>query len=188
RLLDLDQVPWSKRLMKEHLEIKEAGEKGEEKSASDRVPATSPSHPLAAYTGDFEHPGYGVISVTLDGEQLQGTFNNIQFPITHYHYDIFELKAERFDADLKVSFTANVKGDIDTLIAPFEVTASDIVFKRVPSKQMQTRSFLEPFAGEYSLLGESLIVALKGESTLFVSVPGQPVNFGILWAGFLTIR
>ncbi|MDQ2904514.1 MAG: serine hydrolase [Chloroflexota bacterium] len=174
RLLDLDQVPWSERMMKEHLEIKEAGEKGKEKSASDRVPATSPSHPLTAYTGDFEHPGYGVISVTLDGEQLQGTFNNMQFPLTHYHYDIFELKIERFDIDLKVSFTANVKGDIDTLIAPFEVTASDIVFKRVPSKQMQIRSFLEPFAGEYTLMGESLIVALKGESTLFVSVPGQP--------------
>ncbi len=174
RLLDLDQVPWSERLMKDHLEIKEAGEKGKEKSATDRVPDTSPSHPLAAYTGDFEHPGYGVISVTLDGEQLQGTFNNMQFPLTHYHYDIFELKVERFEIDLKVSFTANVKGDIDTLIAPFEVTARDIVFKRVPSKQMQTRSFLEPFVGEYSLLGESLVVALKGESTLFVSVPGQP--------------
>lgn len=160
--------------MKDHLDFKEAQKKGKEQSASKRVADTNPSHALAAYTGDFEHPGYGVLSVTLNEGELQATFNAMTFPIRHYHYDIFELVLERWEEVMKISFLTNVKGDIDTLIAPFEPTGSDIVFKRVPSRQMRERSFLEQFVGVYEFMETQIVVVLKGDHTLSVSMLGQP--------------
>src|SRR5581483_5464467 len=153
RLAGLDTIDWSARYKKDWAEIKEAEKKGKEKSETDRVANTHPSHELDAYVGDYEHPGYGVIAITREGDGLQASFNNITAALKHYHYDIFDLQIERFDLDLKVSFLTNFKGDIDTLVAPLEVTARDIVFKRVASKEMTERSFLEQFVGAYELMG-----------------------------------
>ncbi len=174
RLLNLEQVPWDERLMKQHKELKEGQQKGEEKSETDRVHGPHPSHPLEAYTGDYAHPGYGTLSIRLDGKQLQATYNDMTFPLKHYHYDIFELKIERFEIDLKISFLTNVKGDIDTITAPFEPTVQDIVFKRVPNKQMTDKSFLEQFVGEYEVLEMIATVTLKGEHALSISLLGEP--------------
>jgi CubicO group peptidase (beta-lactamase class C family) len=174
RLAGLSETPWSERFMKEHLATKEAEQKGQQQSAAKRVTGTAPSHPLEAYTGDFGHPGYGLFSVTLNDGELRGTFNDMVLPLRHYHYDIFELELERMEEVLKVSFLTNVKGDIDTLIIPFEPTGHDIVFKRVPNRQMQDRAFLEQFVGVYEFMDMQVVVAFKGEHTLSASLLGQP--------------
>lgn len=174
RLVGLDETPWSERFMQEHRGFKEAEKAGKEQSEVKRVAGTNSSHPLAAYTGDFGHPGYGVFSVTLEDGALQGLFNEMTFPLQHYHYDIFELALEQSDEKMKVSFQTNVRGDIDTLVAPFEPTGNDIVFKRVPEKAMRERAFLAQFVGVYELLGMELIISLKDEHTLSASVAGQP--------------
>ncbi|HZU70365.1 MAG TPA: serine hydrolase [Ktedonobacteraceae bacterium] len=174
RLLGLDEVPWSDRLKKFWTDIKEAQEKGKEKTEADRVPNTRPSHSLDAYTGEYEHPGYGIFAVELEGDRLLGTFNSMTFPLKHYHYDTFELFLEKFDVHMKVSFFTNVRGDIDTLSAPLEETVKDIVFHRLPPKDMTGKHFLERFVGEYEVMGLTMTIALKGEHSLMVSLPMQP--------------
>jgi CubicO group peptidase (beta-lactamase class C family) len=174
RLLGMDEVPWSERNRKIYTEVKQAGEKGKEKTETDRVPDTHPSHALDAYTGEYENVGYGVISIEREGEELQIKFNSIVGPLKHYHYDIFELVVEKFDLSMKVSFTTNVRGDIDGFSAPLEPLVKDIVFKRVARKEMTEKSFLEQFVGDYEVLGMTATVALKGEKTLSLAIPGQP--------------
>ena len=174
RLAGLTETPWSERFIKEHLALKEAEQKGKEQSEAKRVTGTTPSHPFEAYTGVFEHPGYGIFSVTLNEGELQGTFNDMTFPLRHYHYDIFELVLERMQEVMKVSFLTNVKGGIDTLITPFEPTGNDIVFKRVPNRRMRDRAFLEQFVGVYEFMEMQIMVVLKGDHTLNASLPGQP--------------
>jgi CubicO group peptidase (beta-lactamase class C family) len=174
RLLDLDETPWNERFMKERLGFKEAEQLGKEKSKTKRIAGIGPSHPLEAYPGDFEHPGYGALSVTLNEGELHGMFNDIEFPIRHYHYDIFEFVLERLGEEMKASFLTNVQGDIDRLIVPFEPTGNDIVFKRVPNKQMRDRAFLEQFVGVYEFMEMQIVVSLKGEHALSASFPGQP--------------
>ena len=175
-LLGMDETPWNERFMSQHNEFKEAQKKGKEKSEVDRVPDTRPSHPLAAYAGDYAHPGYGVLAVRLneDGRSLQATFNNMVFPLTHYHYDIFDMRIERFEIELKASFSTGVKGDITSITAPLEPTGNDIVFKRLPDKEMTEKSFLGQFAGAYEVLGMIITIASKGEHTLYASIPGEP--------------
>jgi CubicO group peptidase (beta-lactamase class C family) len=176
RLLDLDQVSWSERFMKEHNELKAGQKQGKEKSESDRIPDTRPSHELSAYTGDFTHSGYGTFTIKLNdaADELHGSFNNMDFPMKHYHYDIFDINVERFEIRLKATFSTNVKGDIDSVSMPLEPTVKDIVFKRVPGKEMMEKSFLEQFTGEYEILGTIMTVSLKGEQALSVSLPGEP--------------
>src|SRR5207248_5464013 len=97
RLLGLDETPWSERSMKLRDEMIEAHKKGKEKSGTDAVAGTHPSHPLEAYSGDYSHPGYGTISIKLGGDQLKAVFNHMEMPLKHYHYDIFEMVNERFE-------------------------------------------------------------------------------------------
>jgi CubicO group peptidase (beta-lactamase class C family) len=174
RLLNLDPIPWSDRFKKDDDEIKAAAKKSKEKTASQRQTGTQPSHPLADYAGDFEHPGYGLFSVGLEGNDLKVIFNSMSFPLEHYHYDIFELTWELFDTRLKVSFFTDVKGNIQRLSVPLEPAVDEIVFTRIADKRMKEKRFLEQFTGTYELLGMKLIVSLKGEDTLVATIPGQP--------------
>ena len=174
RLLRLEQTPWNARLQHERAEEKEAEQRGQEQSAIGRVPDTHPSHTLAAYTGDYAHPGYGTFAVRLQGEQLQAMFNSMAGELRHYHYDIFEAHIEQLEMPLKVSFATNVQGDIEALAVPLETTASDIVFRRLPDPKLREKSFLEQFVGIYEVHNTDMIVALKGENALQVSVFGQP--------------
>lgn len=174
RLLGLDQAPWNDRFKQDDATIKEAAEKGKEKSAATAVPGTHPSHSLDSYAGDFAHPGYGVLSITLDGEQLTAAYNGLTFPLTHYHYDVFELTFELFEMRMKARFSTSVQGDIESVTVPLEPTVPEIVFARLPRKELTDRRFLERFTGEYEIMGASLVVSLKGENTLLVSIPGLP--------------
>ncbi|HEU5369393.1 MAG TPA: DUF3471 domain-containing protein, partial [Ktedonobacterales bacterium] len=174
RLMGLDETPWSERFMQEHRGMKAAQQQGKEQAKQKRVEGTSPSHPLEAYTGDYEHPGYGTLSITLNDGKLESHFNGMTFPIRHYHYDIFEFVMEAWDEVLKASFLTNVQGDIDSIVVPFEPTANDIVFKRAPDKQMREQAFLEQFTGIYEFLDTRVVVSLKGEHTLNAAISGFP--------------
>src|SRR5713101_5874986 len=56
RLLGLDQTPWIQRGLDIRLKAKAAGTQARKKAGEDRVPSTKPSHALADYVGDYEHP------------------------------------------------------------------------------------------------------------------------------------
>jgi CubicO group peptidase (beta-lactamase class C family) len=174
RLLGLDEVTWNERFKKFWTAFKEAEEKGKEKTEADRVVGTHPSHSLDAYIGEYEHPGYGIFSVTFEDDQLKGTFNSKSNLLKHYHYDTFELVIETFDTTMKVSFFTNARGDIDSLSAPLEPTVKDIIFRRLPPTAMTDKRFLERFVGEYEVMGLTMTIALKGEQSLAVSLPQQP--------------
>src|SRR5438477_9752956 len=109
-----------------------------------------------------------------DEEQLKASFNSMAFPLTHYHYDIFEATFERFGLQMKISFSTNIKGDIESVTIPFEPTVKEIVFKRIASKEMTEKSFLEQFTGTYEFMDRSLTIVLRGERILIASVPDQP--------------
>jgi hypothetical protein len=174
RLLGLDEVAWSERFKKFWIALKEAEQKGKEKTEADRVASTHPSHSLDAYVGEYEHPGYGIFSVKLEDDQLRGMFNSMSSLLNHYHYDTFEMVLETVDVHMKVSFFTNTRGDIDSLSTPFEPTVKDIIFRRIPPTEMTGKLFLEQFVGEYEVIGLTMTIALKGEHSLAVSLPMQP--------------
>lgn len=176
RLLGLEPVDWNGRLKERQKKQRESEEEAKKKGYTPRKEGTRLSHTLVEYAGEYEHPGYGVARVALGEEGLQLTFNRIESPLRHFHYDVFEVPEDPLNPfeKMKVMFLPNLQGDIDTLKLPLEPNVAEIVFKRLPAQEMRQRSFLEPLVGEYELGPTTLNISLKGDDTLILTVPGQP--------------
>jgi hypothetical protein len=103
RLLGMDQTPWSERQLEIRLKNKKAGTDARAKANEGRVPNTEPSHSLAAYTGAYESPAYGVMTIGLQGNQLQFDFHKIRMPLTRFHYDRFDTPDDEQDGKWSVN-------------------------------------------------------------------------------------
>jgi hypothetical protein len=176
RLLDLPRIDWVGEALDKRGKAKEAEEAAKKKKEIVRVPGTKPAHPLEAYAGDYENAGYGVLKVALAGGHLEATYNGITQPLEHWHYEVWNGAKGASDPvleDMKFMFLTNMKGDVDSVEAPFEPEVKDIVFKRRPDARMTDPAYLGTFVGRYELSGQIVTVSLRG-SVLTLDVPGQP--------------
>src|SRR5581483_4839270 len=132
RLLGLKEEPWNERI-KQGYEYVMKALMAQEQPSIERVPDTQPSHPLAAYTGDFVHPAYGIVSIQLEGERLTFSYNARTFFLAHYHFDTFQIEGV-IDLELPIttylSFGTNLEGEIESLATKLEPTVKEIVFTR----------------------------------------------------------
>jgi CubicO group peptidase (beta-lactamase class C family) len=178
RLLGLDQVPWGQRYLASEAGGKKSEQEAKDRGFTSRKLGTHPSHDLKDYAGDYSNPGYGIMTIEPDGAAFRLTFNKIGRKLEHYHYDTFQTPADPLDPfeKMKVQFLTDLDGDISSISAPLQPDVKDIIFTRMPDRQLSQRSFIEPFAGDYEIQGspQPLKVSLRGENTLIVSVPGQP--------------
>jgi CubicO group peptidase (beta-lactamase class C family) len=174
-LLDLTPVDWSTRmkLEEERAESAKLKETGKE---PDRILGTKPSHKLADYSGEYENLGYGNSIIESDGKELIVKYNDFTGKLIHWHYDVFRADIKDFeDQKILFTFSANAKGDIDKISSPLEPLVSEIVFMKKPSGEMRDTKFLAKLAGDYEIGGEIAKFAIKGESILTLSLPGQPL-------------
>jgi hypothetical protein len=173
RFIDGKQVPWNARMQARRKEMREGEKRGKGKRQTDRIRGTRPSHKLEAYAGTYRHPGYGPIRIECDGSKLTAFYNNLEFDMTHYHYDVFQLVFDRFDITMLVSFGTDKRGTVSTLMAPLEATLNDIVFERQPDAAMTDPELLATFSGSYEVMGNPLVIELTG-NTLHATFPGLP--------------
>lgn len=176
RLLGLDQVDWDKRFKDEVAKGKAEDEKAAKEEDKDRKLNTQPSHPLADYVGDYENSAYGTASVVKDGDGLRLKTPLLEGPLSHYHYDVFEMKAMLLGTEQKskVAFASDLKGNIASLSIQLEPSVKDIVFTRAADKGMMEKGFLEKFVGTYILSGAEVKIELKEGKGLVLTIPGQP--------------
>jgi CubicO group peptidase (beta-lactamase class C family) len=128
RLLGLEPRPWSERMREETAKMREALRSGQESVA--RVENTSPSHDLDAYTGQYEHPGYGMLTITRDGEGLRLAMNAVDEPLAHRHYDVFDFEVPLYGIRFAATFLIGADGGIGSVSIPFQPGSSPIVFDR----------------------------------------------------------
>jgi len=128
RLLGLDPAPWNDRNKEEVAKAREAQQKAEKDGDANRKASTQPSHALADFAGEFEHPGYGTLRIE-HGSDLKLTYNGLTSPLRHYHFDVFEATADQFEK-MKFTFVLNGKGDVDRVLVPLQIGVGDIVFTR----------------------------------------------------------
>jgi CubicO group peptidase (beta-lactamase class C family) len=89
-LLGLEERDWNSQLKGFVDKVKGQAKEAKEQSDKDRKTDTHPSHPLADYAGDFEHPGYGILKIKEADGKLTATYNRMEMDVEHYHYDVFE--------------------------------------------------------------------------------------------------
>ncbi len=135
RLLGLDILPWPERIEQWNKKLKAQAEEAKQKALAGRKQGTSPSHPLADYAGSYEHPGYGKLTVRLEGDALKAIYNGIEMTLAHHHYDVFLLTAAADDTELflLVPFETDIEGNIARVKVGFEPTVEPIVFARAAS-------------------------------------------------------
>ncbi|MBP1766051.1 MAG: hypothetical protein H6P98_166 [Candidatus Aminicenantes bacterium] len=135
RMLGLDQIDWSGRLLKVWQKVLDMIAEMKEKTASSRKEGTRPSHPLADYAGEYEHPGYGTFKITAEGDRLKGYYNGHEWPVSHLHYDIFSFEFWMLGFAFPGTFLSDHDGTIDRLSLPLESSVKEIVFTRKKDKQ-----------------------------------------------------
>lgn len=176
RLLGLEPVGWNARFLEDERKSLASEEEAKKKGFTLQKPGTHASHDLGDYVGEYENPGYGVLRIERDGDNLKLSLNLLSSPLRHFHYDVFETPENPLNPveKTKVQFFMDVKGEIASLSMPLEPHVKDIVFARRAPKAMSERSFLEPFVGQYEVGGATATVTIQGENTLVMVIPGQP--------------
>ena len=145
RLLAMDQTPWSERRLKIRLANKKAGTEARAKAGGDRVPNTKPSHPLSDYAAEYENPAYGIVKIGCKSEQLDFTFHEFQYPLSHFHYDRFDTPDDEQYGRFSVNFRTNPQGDISEAV--MSIDEAEVVFTRKP--EVLDPKLLEKLAGTY---------------------------------------
>lgn len=172
RLLGMDQTPWSERGLIDRGKGKQLDREGRQKAGGDQVAGTSPSHPIADYIGQYEHPAYGAITISMKDSSLQFNFHKITLPLNHYHYDRFDTPNDEEDGLWSVNFFSNPQGEIDR--ATMSLDESGATFARRVDTALSTPQVLAQYIGKYDFAGATVEVTLGNDNYLYLSVPGQP--------------
>jgi CubicO group peptidase (beta-lactamase class C family) len=174
RLLSLPPIDWYGEATTRRKAAQGVEKDSEGKRDLFRKTGTRPSHPLADYAGDYEHPGYGTLKVAVSGNRLEMTYNGITTPLSHYHYEVFraEASADPTFADTLFSFAGDPQGNVAAVSAPFEPAVPDAVFRKKPEARYFDPAYLGRLVGDYDLGALSIEISLSGD-TLIAQPAGQ---------------
>ena len=121
--LGLSPIDWNKRAV-EQMEARRASEPAEK-----RVEGTRPAHGLGDYAGEYVHPAYGLMSVSLKDGGLEVSYKGFVSPLEHWHYETFRLSASDLEGE-KLTFRTDADGKVTGISGALEPAVKDIVFER----------------------------------------------------------
>jgi CubicO group peptidase (beta-lactamase class C family) len=174
RLLGLNQTPWSERRLKDRQAARKEDKAGRGKSGGERIANTNSSHKLQDYAGEFEHPAYGVLSVSMQNDSLQMNFHNIVLPLRHFHYDRFDTPNDEQYGVFSLNYSTSPQGEVDQIVISLD--ESEVSFTRKADASLSDPKTLQQYAGKYVTAGGSVFeVVLKSDNLLYLVFPGQPM-------------
>ncbi len=89
-----------------------------------RVEGTKAAHALGGYAGEYEHGGYGRVTVSESGDGLRLVRAGQTLELKHWHFDTFAAGRER------VTFLTNADGAVGALRIRLEPAVAEIEFVR----------------------------------------------------------
>jgi len=149
---------------------------GEARTARRVVPDASLPRPLEAYAGEYEHPGYGTLTITLEEGTLRPHLGTMDLSLSHRHYETFDLEWHEL-GDLRafpLMFGSDPDGDITDLTVPFEPSVDALKFSRLPDARGKDPEVLRRLAGPYTMGPIEILVAQRNDQVLTVTAPGAP--------------
>jgi hypothetical protein len=178
RICGNEPVPWLDRLRDLRRKGLAQQEVDEQTQKTARKPNTQPSHDLAEYAGDYEHPGYGQMTITRTGDTLHWAYRGLAAPLSHRHYDTFEVPQIPYELNpdrLAISFTTDRDGSIASLSAQLEPMVADIVFRRAPAGDCMDAGFRKTCVGRYKYGAVTHVVSLDADGQLTLKPDYQPL-------------
>jgi CubicO group peptidase (beta-lactamase class C family) len=187
RLLGLSLTPWSERFKVIRVAEKQALETARAQAHYESGLPGKPSHDIADYTGEFEDPAYGVLTISRADESLQFGFHRIHLPLSRVRYDRFDTPDDPQHGRWTVNFLIGVNGDVDRAEMPID--GGVVVFRRRVPAALANVDTLRRFVGTYGNSSvASIDVVLRGDSSLAIKdsrgrlqrlVPVQPNRFRV---------
>jgi hypothetical protein len=179
RVCGKEPIPWLDRFRERRRKTVAQLDVDRQARKATRRPDTKPSHELADYAGDYDHPGYGRITITHGEGTLHWAYRGMCEPLAHRHYDTFELPDGRLVGRLlpdrlTISFSADREGNIASLAAPFEPLVKDIVFIRMAAGDCANPVFRQRCVGAYSYGAIAIVVAQDSDEQLTMTVTREP--------------
>lgn len=136
RMLGLARIDWHARAKAQTVRADSISKARRAEDLKNRVAGTSPSHPLDAYAGRYEHPGYGLLVIRRTAEGLEATLDSHTAPLAHVHFDAFEVAPDSPTAgmlqNVRFNFGLDAKGAVSSVRVPMEPAVAAIEFTRVP--------------------------------------------------------
>ena len=71
------------------LHLQRVDERSKAEAGLPRLPNTRPSLPLADYTGKYQHPAFGTVTIGLDRQTLTWSWGKTRSALEHWHFDTF---------------------------------------------------------------------------------------------------
>jgi CubicO group peptidase (beta-lactamase class C family) len=132
---------------------------------------------LDAYAGEYEHPGYGTVAITLEDGALRPHFGTMDLRLAHRHYETFDLELHELGDQphaFPLMFLSDPDGDITAFTVPFEPSVEPLRFSRLPDARATDPEFLGRLCGTYVMGPIEIVVARKNAQVLTVAGPGAP--------------
>jgi CubicO group peptidase (beta-lactamase class C family) len=174
-LLGLEPIDWFS-VFKARFDTLVAGMQ-EARAARRVVPGAPLPRPLDAYAGEYEHPGYGTLTISLDAGTLRPRLGTLDISLTHRHYETFDLEWHELGDQSHVfplMFLSDPDGDITALTVAFDSTVAPLRFDRLADAQARDPDVLRRLCGTFAMGPIEIVVALRGDHVLTVTVPGVP--------------
>jgi len=131
RLLDHAPAPWGERVLDLMTSLAQGRTEALEQH---RAAATSapPSRPLQVFCGRYEHPAYGHLDVSLDGDALVPGFHELgsRVSLRHRGHDAWDLWFSADEVSCPLVFHQDKDGAIASLSVALEEAVAPIVFAR----------------------------------------------------------
>jgi hypothetical protein len=188
RLLGLYHTPWSERELELRMKNKAAAKAARAQAGADRVPGTRPSHPLADYAGEYEHPAYGVLAISEQGSGEKGSgetpdlffeFHRIRLPLSHFHFDRFETPDDEQDGRWSVNFQTSPQGEVDKVLMSLD--QAEVTFTRRVPAVLSAAATLQQYVGTYEAPDITVQAVLKEDGTFGLEIPGNPFQALLPW-------
>lgn len=178
RICGKEPVPWLDRFRDLRRKALAQREIDDQTRQAGWKPNTRPSHALAEYAGNYEHPAYGRITITQAGESLHWAYRTFSGPLSHRHYDTFEVPRVPYELNpdhLAITFTTDRDGNVASLSAQFEPLVADIVFPRAPSGDCMDATFRTACVGRYRHGSITHAVSQEADGQLTLKPDFQPL-------------
>ena len=142
-----------------------------------RVVPDAPRPSLEAYAGEYEHPGYGTLTITAEDGALRPQLGTMDLSLVHRHYETFDLEWHELGGQVPVfplMFLANPDGDITALTVPLEPSVKPLRFDRRPDVRAQDPEVDRRLCGTYVMGPVEIVIAQRGDQVLTATTPGAP--------------
>jgi CubicO group peptidase (beta-lactamase class C family) len=176
RLSGKDPVDWLERFKSRKLEALAQGAADREAHSAVRRSEAGHARPLSEYAGEYEHPGYGRITIEAGEGALSWHYRGLAAVLSHRHFETFEVPENSLQvaADpLPVTFSYDRESNIDRLSLPLEPLVAEVVFKRRPGGDVLDPAFRAACVGVYRHGPKHQVIAQDAQGQLTLSFADQ---------------